>query len=130
MINFDSTRLSHLARHYYQNSRLQVYNTSLICATIAILMDKIYLLALGLMVLGGVLIAIGLALRGKHQKVTSASNGSVAVGGANSGNITNINTVTQQHTPAGHHVVTYVGIAVEFVAIGVTIWHAIHLASK
>jgi hypothetical protein len=93
-------------------------------------MDNIYLLGIGLMVAGGVLIAIGLAIRAKNNKVISATHGSVAVGGTNSGSITNVNIAKQPPGHAGHHAITLIGIVVELIAIGVMIWHTMHFTAK
>lgn len=55
----------------------------------------------------------------------NARGGSVAVGGNNSGTITNIN-----HVSEGSHTITIISIIVELVGIGVVIWHAMHLVIK
>ena len=86
-----------------------------------------------LMVLGIVLFMFSRGSKSKSVQV-NASGGSVAVGGNNSGSI-NYNQPSQlapaaPPAPAQHgsHALTWVAIAVELVGIGVTIWHAWHLA--
>lgn len=83
---------------------------------------------LTLMVLGIVLFFIG---RSKSKKVrVEASNGSVAVGGKNTGSITNLNVGTPSPAAHGSHSITYLAIGVELVGIAVTLWHAWHMAAK
>lgn len=83
------------------------------------------------MILGGVLIAAGIK-RNKKVNVT-ASHGSMAVGGNNTGVMLNIAsnnpTPAPEHKSHGHGL-TIIGIIVELAAIGVTVWHAMHLAGQ
>jgi len=81
-----------------------------------------------LMALGIVLFFIG---RSKSKSVrVEASGGSVAVGGKNTGSITNLNVGTTPPVAHGSHSITYLAIGVELVGIAVTLWHAWHLAAK
>lgn len=84
---------------------------------------------------GLALIALGIVLffvgRSKSKKVqVEASGGSVAVGGKNSGSITNLNVGTPSAPAHGSHSLTYWAIGVEVTGIAVTLWHAWHLAAK
>ena len=92
-------------------------------------MDISYIIG-GALMIAGIAIYLGGKMRHRNTSVR-ASNNSIAVGGKNTGTITN--TVTG-HNPApahgGGHSVTIVAILVELVGIGVTIWHAMHLAAK
>jgi hypothetical protein len=83
------------------------------------------------MIIGGLLILSGIK-RNKKINVT-ASNGSMAVGGDNSGVMINTATNNASSLPdykAHGHGITILGIVVELIAIGVTVWHALHLAAK
>lgn len=84
---------------------------------------------LALMVFGA---ALFLASRGAGSKKVrvEASGGSVAVGGSNKGSITNVNVGAPSPAPHDTHWLTWVAILVELVGIGVTLWHAWHLAAK
>ncbi len=83
---------------------------------------------LTLMALGIVLFFIG---RSKSKSVrVEASGGSVAVGGKNTGSITNLNVGPTPPVAHGSHSITYLAIGVELVGIAVTLWHAWHLAAK
>ena len=83
---------------------------------------------LALMVLGIVLFFVG---RSRSRTVrVEASGGSVAVGGKNSGSITNLNVGAPAAAAHGSHSLTYVSIAVELVGIVVVLWHAWHMAAK
>jgi hypothetical protein len=81
---------------------------------------------------GTILIFVGIGLlivsrsRSTHSTVR-ASKGSIAVGGANTGQITNLNNNAQE---GGGHGLTVVAIIVEVIGIAVVIWHALHLASR
>jgi hypothetical protein len=85
-------------------------------------------IGVALMVLGGILIFS--SFRGSQRNKVHASGGSVAVGGNNSGPIinTNVHAPSPAHTP-GVHWLTVIGIIVELAGIGVTVWHAMHLAA-
>jgi hypothetical protein len=88
-----------------------------------------YLIGIGLMIAGAVLFFFGRA----QSKRTSvhASSGSVAVGGNNSGTITNTNiSQTNKLHSAGGHGITVLAIVVELAGIAVTIWHVMHLDAK
>ena len=78
------------------------------------------------MIMGGLLLEFNRRGRGG----ATASNGSVAVGGDNSGPIVNINRSLPQSGHSGGHSLTIVAALVEVVGIGVTIWHAYHLMAK
>lgn len=81
-----------------------------------------------LMALGIVLFFVG---RAKSKSVrVEASGGSVAVGGKNTGSITNMNVGAPPAAARGSHSLTYWAIGVELVGITVTLWHAWHLAAK
>ncbi len=82
-------------------------------------------IGVGLMVLGIVLLLVS---RGRARQV-AASGGSVAIGGDNMGNVSNVN-VGGAHSQSHGHGLTYAAIGVELVGIAVTLWHAWHLASK
>lgn len=83
---------------------------------------------LALMALGIVLFFIG---RSKSKTVrVEASSGSVAVGGKNTGSITNLNVGATPTAAHGSHSLTYWAIGVELVGIAVTLWHAWHMAAK
>lgn len=85
---------------------------------------------------GVVLIVIGLAffiaviVRSKKVSV-SAIQGSMAVGGNNSGVMQNVNqgSAPPLLTKSHGHGLTLLAIVVEVVGIGVTVWHALHLAA-
>lgn len=83
---------------------------------------------LALMVSGIVLFFVGRS-RSKTVRV-EASGGSVAVGGKNSGPITNLNVGAPAAAAHGSHLLTYVSIAVELIGIVVVLWHAWHMAAK
>jgi hypothetical protein len=78
------------------------------------------------MVVGVLLFAAG---RRKRSSAV-ASNGSVAVGGNNSGSIINVNQPSAPPSHSGSHGLTIAAIVVELFGIGVTLWHAYHLAGK
>lgn len=81
-----------------------------------------------LMALGIVLFFIG---RSKSKTVrVEASCGSVAVGGKNTGSITNLNVGAPPTAAHGSHSLTYWAIGAELVGIAVTLWHAWHMAAK
>lgn len=83
---------------------------------------------LALMALGVVLFFID---RSKSKTVrVEASGGSVAVGGKNTGSITNLNVGMPPPEAHNSHSLTYLAIVVEIVGIAVTIWHAWHMAAK
>lgn len=83
---------------------------------------------LALMALGIVLFFIG---RSKSKTVrVEASSGSVAVGGKNTGSITNLNIGAPPTAAHGSHSLTYWAIGVELVGIAVTLWHAWHMTAK
>jgi hypothetical protein len=86
-------------------------------------------------VIGLTLIALGLILillgRARTKGSVHASNGSVAVGGDNTGPIVNTNVHAPRSTSkTGVHWITAAGIIVELVGIGVTMWHALHLVGR
>lgn len=83
-----------------------------------------------LIVLGIILLVLGFK---RNKKVSvQASEGSVAIGGDNSGTILNIgnNSSAPAPTKSHGHGLTYLGIIVELIGIGVTLWHAYHMAPK
>lgn len=80
------------------------------------------------MALGIVLFFIGRS-KSKAMRV-EASSGSVAVGGKNTGSITNLNIGAPPTATHGSHSLTYWAIGVELVGIAVTLWHAWHMAAK
>ena len=83
---------------------------------------------LALMALGIVLFFVG---RTKFKSVrVEASGGSVAVGGKNTGSITNLNVGAPTAAAHGSHSLTDWAIGVEMAGIAVTLWHAWHLAAK
>lgn len=59
-----------------------------------------------------------------------ATGGSVAVGGKNTGSITNLNVGAPVSAAHGSHSLIYWAIGVELVGIAVTLWHAWHMAAK
>lgn len=80
------------------------------------------------MVAGAALLFFSLR-RSKHSSV-QASDGSVAVGGNSYGNITNVKmSAPSTPSPRGHGL-TVLAVIVEVVGIGVTLWHAFHLATR
>ena len=90
-----------------------------------------FLLGIGLMVVGGVLLLFG---RSHNKRVSvHASGGSVAIGGSNSGTITNTNTNINQPNKShggGHKTIAMIGALIELIGIAVTVWHAMHMAGK
>lgn len=81
-----------------------------------------------LMGLGIVLFLVG---RSKFKNIrVEASNGSVAIGGKNSGTITNTNIGALPIASHDSHWLTVVAIVVELAGMAVVIWHAWHLAAK
>lgn len=88
-----------------------------------------YLIGIGLMIAGAVLFLFGRAQ--SKRTLVSASSGSVAIGGNNSGTITNTNvSQTNKVHNVGEHGITVLAIVVELTGIAVTIWHAMHLGAK
>jgi hypothetical protein len=85
-------------------------------------------LGLGLMALGIVIFVFARA-RSKTSSA-QASGGSIAVGGNNSGQISNVSVNSQEKAHGSGHSLTIFAIVVELAGIAVTIWHAMHLASK
>lgn len=77
-----------------------------------------------LMLAGVLLFVLGRRKRG----TAVSSNGSVSVGGDNSGSIVNINQTSGSPKHGGGHGLTIVAMVVELIGIGVTLWHAYHLA--
>ena len=86
------------------------------------------ILGIGLMVVGAVLFIFG-RMTSKRSSV-HASGGSVAIGGDNSGSITNLNTNSQKEHGRGAHGITVLAIIVEIIGIAVIIWHVKHLAGQ
>jgi hypothetical protein len=85
--------------------------------------------------IGLVLMTLGIVLffisRSKFKTVqVESSNGSISIGGKNTGTITNLNTGTPLPEAHATHSITYLAIGVELVGITVTLWHAWHLAAK
>lgn len=81
-----------------------------------------------LMGLGIMLFLVG---RSKSKIIrVEASTGSVAIGGKNSGTITNTNIGGLPVASHGSHWLTVVAIVVELAGMAVVIWHAWHLAAK
>jgi hypothetical protein len=86
------------------------------------------ILGFALMVFGLVLFLVG---RSKSTIVrVEANNGSVAIGGKNSGTITNTNIGAVPVASHGSHWLTILAIIVELAGMAVVIWHAWHLAAK
>lgn len=83
---------------------------------------------LGLMAMGVVLFFVGRA-RSKTVRV-AANAGSVAIGGKNTGSITNVNVGSAPAAAHGSHALTYASIVVELVGIAVVLWHAWHMSAK
>ena len=79
-----------------------------------------------LMILGAALFLAGRRAGSKNVRV-EASGGSIAVGGNNKGSITNLSMGAPPPASHGNHWLTWLGILVELVGIGVTLWHARHL---
>lgn len=80
------------------------------------------------MALGIVLFFIG---RSRSNAVrVEASGGSVAVGGKNTGSITNLNVGGGPAAAHDSHALTYASIVVELVGIAVVLWQAWHTAAK
>lgn len=90
-------------------------------------MNELYI-GIGLIVLGFLLFLFIFLSR---KPSVSADGGSTAMGGSNSGIVlnTNINQPKEEKHSGGHGL-TIVAIIVEIVGIGVTLWHAFHLAAK
>ncbi len=86
------------------------------------------MVGVGLIAAGIVIFILG-KLTGRRPNV-SATGGSVAIGGSNSGIVQNVNSGGQKESHQGGHKLTILAIAVELVGIGVTLWHAFHLANK
>jgi hypothetical protein len=83
---------------------------------------------IALMLIGAALYAVG---RGSARRSNvHANDGSVAIGGDNSGPISNTKVGGPRPENAGHNSLTTLSIAVEVIGIAVTVWHAIHLAAK
>jgi hypothetical protein len=76
------------------------------------------------MVLGILLYLIG-RFRSKHTSV-NARDGSVAVGGNNSGQIINTNSGKAWSGDLAGRVVTIAAAVVELVGIGLAVWHLAH----
>lgn len=86
-----------------------------------------FVIGIALMVLGLVLFRI--SIKRHRSQTVIASNGSISVGGSNSGSILNLNQVPQStpHNDKHGHGITILAIIVEVIGISVTVWHAIHL---
>ncbi len=83
---------------------------------------------IALMILG---VAIFIFGKMYSRKSVIAQNGSVAVGGNNFGNINNFNLHAKAEKGShSSHAVAAIAIVVELAGIGVTIWHAMHMAGK
>ena len=79
----------------------------------------------------GLGIVLFLARRSKSKAIrVEASNGSVAIGGKNSGTISNTTIGALPVASHGSHWLTVVAIVVELAGMAVVIWHAWHLAAK
>ncbi len=85
---------------------------------------EIFLVSFALMVLGGVIYWLGRRRRPSVNVKVTATKNSVAIGGANSGSVTN----TQTNEAAGHGILTIVAIVVELVAIGLALFQIFHRA--
>jgi hypothetical protein len=79
-----------------------------------------------LILLGAVIWLFG--RRGPRGGAVVASKGSVAIGGDNTGSISNINKTDSGHD--GHGFLTKLAIFVELLGIASIIWHTIHMAAK
>lgn len=90
-------------------------------------MNTLYL-GVGLMALGIVLWIMGRVTSSRSS--SAATGGSVSVGRDNIGSIQNTNIGSHAKEHAGGHALTKLAIAVEIIGIGVTIWHAFHLAAQ
>lgn len=77
---------------------------------------------------GGTLIAAGIVLFlfSKRGRKTTASSGSVAVGGDNRGSIVNTSHAPPANESHGTKL-TAIAIFVETIGIAVTLWHAYHM---
>jgi hypothetical protein len=82
----------------------------------------------GLMIVGAAAFAVS-ARRSKRGNV-HASQGSVAVGKNNSGQITNINAAEGSDRHSARHALTLFAAAVEIIGIAITLWHAWRLIAK
>jgi len=83
--------------------------------------------------IGVVLMLIGVVLwflgrRSDRGPRVQASKGSVAVGGNNTGTISNLSRTSSGHD--GHSFLTKLSILVELLGIAVIIWHTLHMAAK
>ena len=85
-------------------------------------------IGLGLMAVGIILFVVSRAVSGGRNRSVTASNGSVAVGGNNSGTITNVSGAGQGSAGHSSHGLTVFAIVVELVGIGGTVWHVVHIA--
>lgn len=104
--------------HTYQCNRRGASKRDLVVDTIGIWVG------IGLMVIGVLLFGAG---RRKRSSAV-ASNGSVAVGGDNSGSIVNVNRPSAPPAHSDGHGLAITGIIVELIGIGVVLWH-IHLVA-
>ena len=83
---------------------------------------------LALMAFGIILFFFG---RSKSKTVRAeARTGSVAVGGKNTGSITNLNVGGPPAPANGSHALTYWAIGVELAGIATAVWHAWHTVAK
>lgn len=84
------------------------------------------------LIIGAVLMLVGglLFIAAKRTKKVniSATNGSQAVGGNNSGIMLNMGSQPAPPQEPHSHWLTVVSIIVELIGMGVVVWHALHLA--
>lgn len=85
-----------------------------------------YWVGVGLILLGAALWFAG--RRGGKRRGVQATHGSIAIGGSNAGNISNVNTSTKEG--GGHGPLTILAVVIEVIGITVTIWHILHTATK
>jgi hypothetical protein len=90
------------------------------------------LTAIGMYVGIGLMIVcvLGFIAGRRGRTSVTASSGAVAVGGDNSGSIANTNSASSSAGHKASHFITKLAIFIELVGIGVTLWHAYHLATK
>jgi hypothetical protein len=89
---------------------------------------SIYVLGLGLILLGVLLFLIG--RRRPRIGSVSATHGSIAIGGSSFGPVSNVSTAPDKSHGLGSHWITIAAIISELAGIAVTIWHATSSAAK
>ncbi len=85
-----------------------------------------FVLGIGLVILGALLFIVALS----KTRSVNASQGSVAVGNNNSGQIVNVNQQGAQTAPTGGIWLTLIAIVIEVTGIAISLFQVIQLTTK